>query len=212
MNSISVAQHVESNAQLINDISLGSITFDGAVMTECLNDISTAACSNETIGLRALPSSCLTATQGNIANGESCSSSLECSSGFCSGGNGQCAAVTTDVALGGACNRTTQVCSTGSYCDGDNTCAALIGDGASCNPFADSCIDGDGCSTSSGTCVAVPTTAGQACAAVGVCGAINLDCVGGTCVARVDRGQSCALADCKADSICDDTSMLCVAP
>jgi hypothetical protein len=176
------------------------------------------------------PAACEGAVEGLVANGGSCASDDECTSGWCTADHpgdapvcpGQCSAFKP---LGAQC-AAAEECGPNATCEGF-ACVASTAPGAANQPCGsdDSCQAGLYCETpdggGAGTCRA-RKAAGAACTGLGVVGgecAIGLACAGafgaGTCTAIATLDQPCSpaaqVSACALGLYCDAASSACKA-
>jgi hypothetical protein len=167
---------------------------------------------------------------GTLADGAACATGDQCKSAFCNAGTGGCGTCVTPArsgescsamkpcalglscasgrcaAPGGAgtpCGATSAPCKTGFYCAASGSCAAVLGEGKTCDPFAPSSgcdgIQGLFCGTTSRKCEAYKlANPGEACgtvmsatvlcAAAGTCGGTGAN---RKCAAAARDGEAC---------------------
>jgi len=178
----------------------------GSVLSACASAIAAADCNTNTGDLDA----CNTAVDGTLANGTSCSSSVQCQSGDCN--------ITATGGSGDGGTATSLNC---------GTCAPALADGADCTGTGN-CVTGDTCEFNSSadggfsaTCVAKPKPGalGAACDSSKTCAAPNHCAFGassetGTCAAPVASGAACEQSsDCASGLVCAGTATrVCAAP
>jgi hypothetical protein len=133
----------------------------------CIAQMKTASCQDyldSTVGLdpTAMPA-CSTPTPGSLANGAGCAYSRQCASNFCNSPEGQCGNCAPLVAMGGACNGTTEVCILGLGCSSaTKTCVPHGGRGTTCSADYD-CFINLVCDPTTQACTDYPDTAGATC-------------------------------------------------
>lgn len=140
-----------------------------------------------------------TGKAGDACSTDSCASGLFCATG--STGTSACAAL---LALGSECLDAGD-CATGLFCStasgpGPGKCTALAKAGETCTTSAfeegAKCLAGLVCVAKSdkSTCV-TRAKIGEACTSHAQCGAMDLECSGGTCKPLPKKGQPCTPAD-----------------
>lgn len=205
------AQTCESR---LKDKCLGTLDAAGSLATaddieSCANAYSELSCSDLAAGVQ--PKSC--DVRGEKADGESCATGAQCKSGHCqSNGEGQCGACVTPVSEGGSCAAANKPCVSGTYCDGDDKCAAFGVKGAACGGGV-FCLSTLWCNA--GKCDDKLATEGAACTDISqcdvnagfVCSPLTMKCitigvakVGAACGVDVKAGTYTA---CELDTYCD---------
>jgi len=191
---------------LINAVSAGKTTYDGAAAAMCFEASSPAlvACTMTAQWDAPEDPSCAHIFTGTEAAGAPCLTSNECASANCD---------TNDLT---ACTATPACCA--GTCGPVVAAVAPLPIGSDCSAAGSSCVAGAFCSAKSGLCVA-NVAVGQPCDATmdRFCG-LGLTCgaaASGTqqvCLAHPAEGQSCAtLATCDAlDDYCDSATRKCV--
>jgi hypothetical protein len=184
----------------------GKLGYDGEAAKDCLDALSSASCDRT---FSNVSDACDQIFTGKVPDSGACAFDTECVSGNFNVSDctmaccpGTCVPARPIPGIGQAC---TFECVDGAYCAPDNTCHAVVPEGASCdNQLA--CDQGLYCagvtSTTSGTCTKLPAT-GQPCTER--CANIGDRCAG-TCIPVGLPGDSCTTAsDCSFYYICDAT-------
>lgn len=142
-------------------VERGSLIYNGGLAADCLAQVRNLSCE-ELNGFEepALATDCENIFEGQLADGESCVTDLECTSAYCSGEtlDGEPGTCATKPGDGEPC--LDFECADGLHCDnsggGEGVCAPALADGADCT-FDDDCQSG----TCEGTCMpAVPECTG----------------------------------------------------
>jgi hypothetical protein len=135
-------------------VDRGTLIYDGELAADCFAAFEAASCEEVdgfNSGGAAVPE-CEDIFEGQLADGETCVTDLECVSGTCDGDslNGDPGVCATPPGEGEPCE--TFDCADGFYCDdsgGEGVCAPAQADGAGCS-FDDDC-QSDNCDQ--GTCM-----------------------------------------------------------
>ncbi|HJX66816.1 MAG TPA: hypothetical protein VJ860_23025 [Polyangia bacterium] len=218
--------------QLLADVSVGRIKYDGKAAAACLDVFRSASCNySDQRGLEE-PQACKDTFKGTVADSGPCYSGSECASGNgCSGGGcsdgsaccpGKCNPGPSSgaaIAIGGDCSGLGAVCVSGAFCSYGLTaiCTAKAAAGQSCDTLyaGSSCADGAYCvanGPNTGICGKLPAQ-GQSCyptafAYIPACDSMLDYCDSATlkCVPKIAVGGDCSGgASCVGYATCDAT-------
>ena len=206
-------------------VASGAIVYDPAAEGDCLDAITHRSCDPTAEDVRVRPDSCAAAIRGQRTEGQPCWDGHQCTSGSCTIPINVpvCTAGTCDPdplpagARGEAC---TQSCAVGNYCDATSHCAALLGEGQTCDHDT-ACDYGLSCKgpvNGPYVCTKTPR-AGDPCLLVNYsrpgCVSLSLACdtSTNTCVPPIGEGGACSTdaigTECRLDLYCDATQHVC---
>jgi hypothetical protein len=217
-------------SQITADVSAGTIQYDAAAASDCLNAFASLGC-NRSDQPDKTPQSCSDAFKGTIADGAACFINQECVSQKCNVGScaqgamccqGTCGATVPPIPAGGDCSGQSSSCVGGTFCQTgagatSATCAARVAEGQPCMSV-DECLVGLAChfdaATASGVCERFPAE-GETCDPTQLgCNASTDFCDQATkkCVHDLAVGDPCPSGNgCVSYARCDTARMVCVA-
>jgi hypothetical protein len=210
--------------QLVASVKAGRAIYDGRAASDCFAFVTASDCSN----VNENPPSCRDALKGQLPEGGTCFSDLDCMSGVCPINacpfagccQGACTAPVQPIPLGEVCGPGGSECAEDGVCavrQNLATCAVRLIEGGACLS-AGECAAGLICHRSAAEVVgfcAKPPGPGEPCDVVGFpCGSTTHFCDGstGTCILRGTVGAACQSNEgCQDYARCDPSTMTCVA-